>query len=266
MCLPVDSNVRTWLRCVKVTPLAFEALRHHTSACLQLAHQPLGEEVFDLGTALPANLPVPSVRLQRDDPRSSEDCLHLNVWTSWRDLSPTNSTKRDNNLLPVMVWVHGGMYQQGATSDPGFNGASLAVNSNVVVVSIAYRLGPFGFFRHEALDDDETDDDNGNWGLQDQRAALQWVRSNIVAFGGDPERVLLVGGSTDAVSVCLHLISPRSCGLFAAAAMHSGFCDATPPKFALACGVNLTNAVNCSGGNDTAQCLRSLDVRGESPF
>jgi len=164
-----------------------------------------------------------------------------------------------------MVWVHGGSFNSGATRQPDYDGASLAANSGVVVVTIAYRLGPFGFFRHETLKN-ENDDDDGNWGLQDQRAALQWVQSNIEAFGGDPKRVLLFGGSAGAASVCLHLISPRSCGLFAAAGMQSGFCDAAPPNVALGCGDALTKAVNCSGGNDTAKCLRSLDVRGESPF
>ena len=105
----------------------------------------------------------------------SEDCLYLNVWTPAR-----GSTER----LPVMVWIYPGGFQWGASSDRLTSGEQLA-NKGVIVVSIAYRLGPFGFLAHPALSAESEKHVSGNYGLLDMIASLQWVQKNIAAFGGD---------------------------------------------------------------------------------
>ena len=143
---------------------------------------------------------------------SQEDCLYLNVHTP--DPAPDNA--------PVMVWIHGGSFTfgEGLQTDGGTAGDRLAERFGVVVVSMNYRLGPFGFFAHP--DREGT----GNLGLADQLAALRWVKENIAAFGGDPERVTIFGESAGGMSVCAHLVAPESEGLFDRAIVQSGFCDA----------------------------------------
>lgn len=132
----------------------------------------------------------------------SEDCLSLNVWTP-------GGGKR-----PVMVWIHGGGFTQGGASVPLFDGTALA-RHGVVLVSFNYRLGRLGFFPHPALAD-------ANFGLLDQIAALQWVKRNIAAFGGDPNNVTVFGESAGGVSVDLLMTSPLARGLFAKAISESG--------------------------------------------
>src|SRR5580704_14544400 len=119
------------------------------------------------------------------DAAPCEDCLYLNVWTP--KASP-------DAKLPVMVWIYGGGLQAGATSEPRQDGEHLA-HKGVVVVSMNYRLGIFGFFSHPELTKESPHHASGNYGLQDQAAALQRVRKNIVAFGGDPENVTIFGES-----------------------------------------------------------------------
>jgi len=144
--------------------------------------------------------------------RQSEDCLYLNVFT------PAGSA---GDRLPVMVWIHGGGFTTGSGSQAYYDGAALA-RRGVVVVTINYRLGPFGFFAHPALSAESPHGVSGNYGLLDQIAALQWVQRNIAAFGGDPERVTIFGESAGSVSVCWHLVSPLSEGLFHRAIAQSG--------------------------------------------
>lgn len=142
-------------------------------------------------------------------PVTSEDCLYLNVW------APERAEK-----LPVIVWIHGGGWANGATAMPLYSGASLA-RRGVVFVSVAYRLGPLGFLAHPELSA-EAGGTSGNYGLMDQVAALRWVRANITAFGGDPKRVTIAGQSAGGMAVSLLMASPEARGLFAGAIGQSG--------------------------------------------
>lgn len=142
----------------------------------------------------------------------SEDCLTLNVFTAAR-------TAREKR--PVMVWIHGGGFAGGSSSMPGTDGEALA-RKGVVVVSLNYRLGPFGFMAHPELSDESPHCVSGNYGLLDQVAALQWVQRNISAFGGDPEQVTVWGESAGAVSVSTLLVSPLAQRLFQRAIVESG--------------------------------------------
>ena len=140
--------------------------------------------------------------------RQSEDCLSLNIWT------PVGATPDEK--LPVMVFIYGGGFVAGDSSDPLYDGAYLAANKGVILVSFNYRLGVLGFLA--------TDELSGNYGFMDQQLALSWVQANIDSFGGDPEKVTLFGESAGAMSVGLHLFSaPGSTDLFRAAIMESNF-------------------------------------------
>ena len=132
------------------------------------------------------------------DAGPSEDCLYLNVWT------PRTKTAEK---LPVMVWIYGGGFQAGSTSEPRQDGEHLA-HKGVVVVSMNYRLGIFGFFSHPDLTAESPHHASGNYGLMDQAAALKWVHENIAAFGGDPERVTIFGESAGSFSVSAQMASP----------------------------------------------------------
>lgn len=143
-------------------------------------------------------------------PRISEDCLYLNVWT------PRAARKG----APVIVWIHGGGYSNGATALPLYWGDRLA-KRGVVVVSLAYRLGPLGYLAHPDLSR-EGGGASGDYGLMDQIAALTWVRNNIKAFGGDPDRVTIAGQSAGAMSVSQLIASPAAKGLFQRAIAQSG--------------------------------------------
>ena len=146
------------------------------------------------------------------DPGISEDCLTLNVWTP---------AKNKKAKLPVMVWIFGGGFFAGGTSEPRQDGANLAKNG-VVVVSMNYRLGIFGFFAHPDLAAESGHNSAGNYGLMDQTAALRWVHDNIAAFGGDPEKVTIFGESAGSFSVSAQMASPLAKGLFARAIGESG--------------------------------------------
>ncbi|MGA2738454.1 MAG: carboxylesterase family protein [Bryobacteraceae bacterium] len=146
------------------------------------------------------------------DKGPSEDCLYLNVWT------PATSA---NARLPVMVWVYGGGFAAGATSEPRQDGENLA-KKGVVVVSMNYRLNVFGFFSHAELAKESGHDSSGNYGLLDQVAALQWVHRNIAGFGGDPGKVTIFGESAGSFSVSALMASPPAQGLFQRAIGESG--------------------------------------------
>jgi para-nitrobenzyl esterase len=137
-------------------------------------------------------------------PAISEDCLYLNVWTQ---------EKTRGERLPVMVFIHGGGYANGATAMPLYAGDRLA-RRGVVVVTIAYRLGAFGFLAHPELTAESGRGSSGNYGLMDQVAALEWVQRNIAAFGGDPGRVTLFGQSAGSIAISALMASPRTAGLF----------------------------------------------------
>lgn len=142
----------------------------------------------------------------------SEDCLYLNVWT------PADSPSAK---LPVMVWIYGGGFQGGAASEPRQDGEHLA-HKGVVVVSMNYRLGIFGFFAHPELAAESPQHAAGNYGLMDQTAALKWVHENIAAFGGDPSNVTIFGESAGSMSVSAQMASPLAQGMFGRAAGESG--------------------------------------------
>jgi para-nitrobenzyl esterase len=146
------------------------------------------------------------------DQGPSEDCLYLNVWT------PTSSA---NAKLPVMVWIYGGGFVAGAASEPRQDGEQLA-KKGVVVVSMNYRLGVFGFLSHRDLAKESGHDSSGNYGLLDQLAALQWVHKNIASFGGDPGKVTIFGESAGSFSVSALMASPLAQGLFQRAIGESG--------------------------------------------
>lgn len=141
----------------------------------------------------------------------NEDCLYLNVW----------SPAADNKRRPVMVWIHGGAFVTGAGSVPWYNGVSFASQGEVVVVTINYRLGIFGFL-HLAEFGGEDFVTSGNCGILDQVAALQWVHENIEAFGGDPDNVTIFGESAGSMSVSILLGLPEAQGLFHKAILESG--------------------------------------------
>ena len=189
--------------------------------------------------------PQPEEGVHRD---TSEDCLNLNVWV------PDGATGK----LPVLVWIHGGAFYQGSGGDDLYDGARLARRTQVIVVSINYRLGALGFLSQRALAREQGRDALPAVGLLDQRAALQWVQRNIAAFGGDPAKVTLDGESAGAWSACAQLAMPASRGLFARAIIQSGACsDALyfTAEAANAQGDELASKVGCTG-DDVVTCLR----------
>jgi para-nitrobenzyl esterase len=157
----------------------------------------------------------------------AEDCLYLNVWTP---------AKTAGDTLPVMVWIYGGGFVGGMTSVPAYDGTRLA-EKGVVLVSVAYRIGVFGFLAHPELSK-ESGKGSGNYGLQDMIAGLQWVKANIARFGGDPSRVTIFGESAGGIAVSMLAASPAAKGLFQRAISESGG-NFGPPRFANEGGANV---------------------------
>src|SRR5262245_1762013 len=147
-----------------------------------------------------------------DSPAANEDCLYLNVWTAARSASERR---------PVMFWIYGGAYTEGAGSSPHTDGEALA-RKGVIVVSFNYRLGPFGFFSHPELTKESGHMASGNQALMDTIAALRWVQANIAAFGGDPRNVTIFGESAGAAMAAGLVGSPPASGLFRRAISESG--------------------------------------------
>ncbi|WP_410514746.1 carboxylesterase/lipase family protein [Paenibacillus sp. BR2-3] len=172
-------------------------------------------------------------------PQHSEDCLYLNIW----------SPRAGGEGLPVMVWIHGGTFVTGAGSQPMFDGASLAARGKVIVVSINYRLGPFGFLHLSPLGEGYA----SNQGLLDQIAALKWVQQNIAAFGGDPKHVTVFGESAGSMSIAALLAMPAAKGLFSGAIMQSGTSQTLQPQQAEGIAAGLLDELGISpGGGDTS--------------
>jgi para-nitrobenzyl esterase len=192
----------------------------------------------------------------------NEECLFLNVTTP-----PSSSV---DQLKPLMVWIHG----DGAVGSGSlFDARRLAVEGDVIVVTINYRLGVFGAFGYPGLEG------SGTFGLQDQQAALRWVQRNAVAFGGDPDNVTLFGESYGAQATSAHLLSPASNGLFHRAIIQSGFALMDMPAGSLlpglpaiewygwtsaeeveAMGLMVEPALGCADPTTALDCLRSLSV------
>lgn len=148
-----------------------------------------------------------------DEAPYSEDCLYLNVWTK----APGKTDKK----LPVALWIHGGGYREGWGSEPEFDGQEWG-NKDVVLVSINYRLGVFGFLTHPELSKESPNHVSGNYGILDQIESLKWIKKNIAQFGGDPENVTIFGQSAGAGSVKTLCESPLARGLFKKAIIMSG--------------------------------------------
>jgi len=142
----------------------------------------------------------------------SEDCLYLNVWTP---------AKSPMEKLPVLVYFYGGGYVAGDGSEARYDGESMA-KTGIVTLTVNYRLGVFGFMAHPELSNETPYKGSGNYGLLDQNAALKWVKENITAFGGDPNRVTIAGESAGSISVSAQMASPLSKGLIAGAIGESG--------------------------------------------
>jgi para-nitrobenzyl esterase len=147
------------------------------------------------------------------DEGPSEDCLYLNLWM------PENHPQQEK--LPVMVWIHGGGFIAGSSSEPRQDAGNLS-KKGVLIVSLNYRLGIFGFFSHPELTKESGHHASGNYGLLDQIAALQWVKNNIAVFGGDPNNVTVFGESAGSFSVSALMASPLAKGLFKRAIGESG--------------------------------------------
>jgi para-nitrobenzyl esterase len=163
----------------------------------------------------------------------SEDCLYLNVW------SPAKSASAK---VPVLVWIYGGGFAGGATSIPGYSGEVLA-KKGVVLVSIAYRLGTLGFLAHPELSAESPEHVSGNYGLLDMIAGLQWIKKNIAAFGGDPNKVTIFGESAGGIAVSQLCASPLTKGLISGAISESGG-SFGPPRPSGAPGENMRPLAN----------------------
>src|SRR5580698_11643535 len=158
-----------------------------------------------------AQLPFPGDAAPLGVP-PAEDCLYANVW------APDGSAGKK---LPVMVWIYGGGFVNGGSSPSVYDGTQFA-KRGIVFVSFNYRIGRFGFFAFPALTKENPNEPKGNYGYMDQIAALQWVRRNAAAFGGDPANVTIFGESAGGGSVLMLMTSPLSKGLFKRAVVESG--------------------------------------------
>lgn len=179
-----------------------------------------------------------------------ENCLTINVIAPY-DGKPAKPK-------PVFVWIHGGAFVGGASSL--YPLAALAKSGDMVVVSMNYRLGVFGFMPHPSFDKAH----NGGYGLEDQRLALRWVKRNIAAFGGDPNNITIAGESAGGAGVCMHVIAPdETRGLFNKAIMESAGCATPLPTVADSAkiGQSIAEAVGCGDAKTALSCLRTKPVK-----
>src|SRR4030095_11614648 len=186
---------------------------------------------------------------RRDSETSQEDCLFLNVITAaWP--AKTN--------LPVMFWIHGGANAGGTATNPLYKDGTL-VNHGVILVTVNYRLGIFGFFAHPGLTSESSHKASGNYALMDQIAALRWVHDNIATFGGDPNNITVFGESAGAQDTSLLMTSPLAHGLFQRAIAQSGSA-VNPPAPTLAdsekSGERIASILKAPSGNAAIEYLR----------
>ena len=176
--------------------------------------------------------------------KMSEDCLYLNVWTP---------AKKMNENLPVLIYFNGGGLMCGSGSEPRYAGDAMA-RKGIISVTANYREGIFGFFTHPQLSKETSYKGSGNYGLLDQVAAIKWVKDNIAAFGGDPNRITIVGESAGSMSVSALMASPLCKGLFAQAMGSSGSVIGTKKvatlKEAEAAGVEMAKKIGCKNIKD----------------
>lgn len=242
---------------------------HRSFLGIPYAAPPVGERRWASPQPVPAwstvrdattpggDCPQPASALTGGTTPLSEDCLHLNVTT------PTGTRGAH---LPVMVWFHGGAFTNG--SGRIYDPLKLVTTGDVIVVTVNYRLGALGFLAHPALDGSGAAR-SGAFGVEDQQAALRWVRDNAAAFGGNPGNVTIFGESAGAMSTCDHLAAPASAGLFHRAIIESGPCTfLMPPTTSLtfpiaqaeATGAALAERVGCAEARTAATCLRGVPV------
>jgi para-nitrobenzyl esterase len=187
---------------------------HPGSACVQSVDG-LGPFIQPLAAAYGASYTIQPVTF-------SEDCLFLNVWVpGWPATQPQPAHSIPVSARPVMVWLHGGSNTAGSGSQATYDAASLAAHG-VIVVTINYRLGVFGFFSLPALTAESPHHSSGQYGLLDQIAALQWVQANIAAFGGDPANVTVFGESAGSIDAGVLITSPLAANLFRRVILESG--------------------------------------------
>jgi para-nitrobenzyl esterase len=180
----------------------------------------------------------------------SEDCLYLNVWTS---------AKSAKEKLPVLVYVFGGGFYNGDGSEPRYDGEAMA-RQGLVAVSLNYRTNIFGFFVHPELTQESPHHAAGNYGLLDQVAALEWVRKNIAAFGGDPQRVTIAGESAGSISVSALMASPLSRNLMAGVIGESGAMISTLPPQPLAAAEQNGARFGVEAGARNLAALRAMSA------
>ncbi|GAA4623503.1 carboxylesterase/lipase family protein [Actinoallomurus vinaceus] len=184
----------------------------------------------------PACAQLPSGNGPRSD---AEDCLYANVFRP--------SGARRHGRLPVLFYIYGGGLQNGGAQQ--YDGAKIAADNDVIVVTANYRLNVFGLLTLPGL--------SGDYALLDQQAALRWTRANAAAFGGDPDAVTVGGESAGAISVCAHLTAPGSAGLFRGAILQSGGCGTTPLDQARTSGTAFARSVGCTDPATMVACLRA---------
>ncbi|CAF1316817.1 unnamed protein product [Rotaria sp. Silwood1] len=192
-----------------------------------------------------------------------EDCLYLNIW------APRAPPSTSSTGYPVMLWIHGGGFQEGSSTQIIYDGLSwtneaIQENNSFIIVTINYRLNVMGFFAQSALKDS-----NGqiiaNQGITDQRMAMKWVQDNIGQFGGDKNSITLAGQSAGSYSVCLHIVSPLSAGLFHAGIMESGSCDIPFYMYDKQVAYSITNDLawrvgsNMTNSTEQLACLRDVN-------
>ncbi len=187
-------------------------------------------------------------------PESSdnEDCLHINVTVPYKDKSDLERKRA------VIVWLHGGAFVGGSSALYPLD--YMAKSGDVVVVSMNYRLGIFGFTAHPAFEADH----NGGYGLEDQRAALRWVKKNIASFGGDPNNVTIAGESAGAAGVCMHILAPdETTGLFHKAIIQSAGCVTPLPTVedGEKIGQKVASLVGCKDDATALSCMRTKPVK-----
>lgn len=188
---------------------------------------------------------------------TSEDCLSLNVWAH-----------ADTRQRPVMVWIYGGGFIVGETAMPTYDGANLAQDGDVVVISINYRLGLLANLAIPELTAEDPMGATGNMGLLDQIEALRWIKANARAFGGDPENITVFGESAGGISVCALMGAPLADDLFHKGIIESGNCSAFSsvagggflPQSVYAAGEKRMAELGCDKAADRLQCLRALPV------
>ncbi len=198
------------------------------SECTQLIHARLGNQLI----------------------AGSEDCLFLNVYR------PSNTKPRQ--LLPVLIFIHGGSNLKKSGND--YDPSEMVAKTGIIAVTINYRLNVFGFLALPSLDAEAGNPSSGNFGLMDQQAAMQWVRANILAFGGDPFNVTIAGESAGGIDVCANLVSPPAAGLFNKAIMESTYCPVASHDEALTVSNSVASALNCTNKETAATCLRTREA------